>query len=404
MKPFKKFKIPGLLTLTALSVPVIMATLAIQANQSYAGNNPKMPITPIGNSALIKITNQPRIQIAILLDTSSSMSGLIDQSREQIWQVVNEFSEATQHGVKPILEVAVFEYGNSNLHSKNGFIRKVSGLTSELDQVSEALFSLTTGGGEEYCGYVINTAVNDLNWSNSKNDIKSIFIAGNEPFTQGPIPFRKAIAAAKQKGIVVNTIHAGNHQQGMNTGWQEGAVLAGGNFMSIDHNQQVVHINAPQDKRLAELNSQLNQTYLPYGADGRKKAERQAQQDKNSSSVSAGLLAKRARSKASGYYRNSQWDLVDAEKEGKVDLDRIDEKELPASMRTMSKAERKKYVTEVAGKRKIIQQEILALSKQRKDYVTEAKKKQAKENGNTMEEALTTAIRSQAKQKNFDLN
>ncbi len=404
MKLFKKMNVPGLLTVAAIAVPISMAALAIHASQRYAANNQEVSLKPPVILKPGQVTHQPKIQLAILLDTSSSMSGLIDQSRQQIWQVVNEFSEATQNGVKPVLEVAVFEYGNSNLNNENGYIRKVSALTSELDQVSEALFSLTTNGGEEYCGYVINTAVNDLNWSDSKNDIKSIFIAGNEPFTQGPVPFRKAIAKAKKKGIVVNTIHAGNHQQGMKTGWKDGAVLAGGNFMSINHNHQVVHINAPQDKRLAELNSQLNKTYIPYGAEGKKKSERQAMQDKNSSSVSAGLLAKRASSKASSHYRNSQWDLVDAEKEGKVDLDNIDEKELPEKMRTMSKDERKNHIKQISGKRKEIQQEILMLSKQRNDFVTKEKSKQAKKNVNTMEEALTTAIRSQAKQKNFDLN
>jgi hypothetical protein len=35
-----------------------------------------------------------RIQIAILLDTSSSMDGLIDQAKTQLWKVVNTFIEA----------------------------------------------------------------------------------------------------------------------------------------------------------------------------------------------------------------------------------------------------------------------------------------------------------------------
>ena len=44
-------------------------------------------------SGAIDIANHmPKIQLAILLDTSSSMSGLINQSRNQLWQVVNEFS------------------------------------------------------------------------------------------------------------------------------------------------------------------------------------------------------------------------------------------------------------------------------------------------------------------------
>lgn len=54
----------------------------------------------------------PKIQLAILLDTSNSMDGLIDQARNQLWQVVNEFLEAKKNGLDPRLEVAIFEYGN----------------------------------------------------------------------------------------------------------------------------------------------------------------------------------------------------------------------------------------------------------------------------------------------------
>ena len=87
-----------------------------------------------------------------------------------------------------------------------------------------------------------------------------------------------------------------------------------------------------------------------------------------------------------------------------VDLDSMDEKQLPAAMRSMSTVERKEYVKNVSGKRNVIKQEILALSKQRKDYVKKEKKKQAVNKENTMEEALSSAIRAQAKQKNFNLN
>jgi hypothetical protein len=172
---------------------------------------------------------QPKIQLAILLDTSNSMDGLIDQARQQLWQAVNEFSMAKRDGMTPVLEVAVYEYGNNGIDAEQGHTRQVVGLTRELDKVSEALFSLTTNGGNEYCGHAIAQAVNHLQWSNSPNDVKAIFIAGNEPFTQGPTPFTEAISAAKARGVVVNTIHAGDYQTGLNEGWQQGALLAGGN-------------------------------------------------------------------------------------------------------------------------------------------------------------------------------
>lgn len=354
-----------------------------------------------GANVNIVLNEKPKIQLAILLDTSSSMNGLIDQTRNQLWQVVNEFSKAEQNGVKPSLEVAVYEYGNSRLSASNGYIRQVSGLTGELDAVSEALFSLTTNGGSEYCGYVIKTAVSQLPWSKSDGDIKAIFIAGNEPFTQGPVAFKDAIKFAKSKGITINTIHAGNNQQGVNSGWKDGALFAGGEYMSIDHNHKIAHINAPQDKAISKLNEKLNKTYVPYGVKGRKNQQRQQVQDDKSDAISSALLSKRAEAKASVMYDNSSWDLVDALESGKIDIEKIEEKELPKPLRKMSKAKRKDYIENKVQQRKKIKKEILRLSEQRSLYVAEKNKSAPQPAVVTINEAVTSAIQKQGAAKNY---
>ena len=51
----------------------------------------------------------PRIQIAILLDTSNSMDGLIDQAKAHLWKIVNGFATAKRDGQTPDLEVALLE-------------------------------------------------------------------------------------------------------------------------------------------------------------------------------------------------------------------------------------------------------------------------------------------------------
>ena len=58
---------------------------------------------------------EEKIQLAILLDTSNSMDGLIGQAKSQLWKVVNELARSKRHGVHPSLEVALFEYGNDGL-------------------------------------------------------------------------------------------------------------------------------------------------------------------------------------------------------------------------------------------------------------------------------------------------
>lgn len=344
---------------------------------------------------------RPKIQLAILLDTSSSMSGLIDQARNQLWQVVNEFSESTRDGLKPLLEVAVYEYGNSGLSNDSGYTRQVTGLTQELDQVSEALFSLTTNGGDEYCGFAISTAVANLVWSDSDRDIKAIFIAGNEPFNQGPVPFKQAMASAQRRGITVNTIHAGPYAEGVNSGWQQGAQLTGGDYMSIDHNHHIAHLVAPQDKKIAELNARLNQTYIPYGKEGQQKARRQLMQDEKSDDISTGLLAKRARSKISAMYRNSSWDLVDALEDKTFDLEELDRDQLPAEMKAMNAPGRAEYVAEKAREREAIKAEIKEQSTRRDDYVATTKAASPTPSVATMNDALGSAIRKQGAKKDY---
>src|SRR6218665_659343 len=67
--------------------------------------------------------DQNKVQIAILLDTSSSMDGLIDQAKSQLWKVVNAFTAAKRDGQTPFVEVALYEYGNSGLSVANQYIR-----------------------------------------------------------------------------------------------------------------------------------------------------------------------------------------------------------------------------------------------------------------------------------------
>src|SRR5688572_9728754 len=77
-------------------------------------------------------TKPPLIQIALLLDTSSSMSGLINQAKSQLWKVVNEFAYARKAGAAPELQVALYEYGNNTLPAAASFLRRVLPLTLDL--------------------------------------------------------------------------------------------------------------------------------------------------------------------------------------------------------------------------------------------------------------------------------
>lgn len=202
------------------------------------------------------------IKVALLLDTSNSMDGLINQAKTQLWEIVNELSYAKCGKEEPNLQIALYEYGNDNLSSREGYIRQVIGFTEDLDDISEKLFALKTNGGNEFCGEVIKTSLKQLAWGKNKDDLKLIFIAGNEPFTQGKIRYEDAAAQANEQGVVVNTIFCGNYQTGIHGQWQNGARLTNGDYMAIDHNESIVHIASPYDAEIIILNKKLNKTYV----------------------------------------------------------------------------------------------------------------------------------------------
>ena len=121
------------------------------------------------------------VQLAILLDTSNSMDGLIDQAKTQLWKIVNEMARSKRDGEIINLQVALYEYGNDGLSPDEGYIRLITPLTNDLDKISEELFKLKTNGGSEFCGTVISEAIKDLKWTKDMNNYKVMFIAGNEP-------------------------------------------------------------------------------------------------------------------------------------------------------------------------------------------------------------------------------
>lgn len=343
----------------------------------------------------------PTVQLAILLDTSNSMDGLIAQAKTQLWNIVNEFVRARKDGRPPAIQVALFEYGKNSLSSGEGYVRLILPLTDDLDRVSEELFALKTQGGDEYCGWVIRDAINRLDWSRSRDVYKAIFIAGNEPFTQGPVDFHTSCRAAIERGVIVNTIFCGPNSEGGQTGWKDGAVLADGRYLSIDQNQKVVEIPTPQDKEIAKLGVELNRTYLPYGRLGRAGQMRQAAQDANAISASPGALVSRSVSKGNEFYCNDAWDLVDAIKNGKCNLDDVKDEDLPADFRQLDKAGRKRKVDEAAKQRGSIQAQILKLNREREEFLVAERKKPGKAGENTLEQAIVKAIRDQATRHHF---
>lgn len=364
------------------------------------GTNKKPSITSHIDSKEIDLDDDEKtIQVALLLDTSNSMDGLIDQAKAQLWKIVNELSYAKCKDDHPKLEIALYEYGNDGLSNASGFVRQILPFTNDLDNVSAKLFGLTTNGGSEYCGKVINDAVTGLPWKTGKNDLKLIFIAGNEPFTQGPVNYKDAATNAKEKDVTINTIFCGNYNHGISGFWQDGALITQGDYMAIDHNVKTVHIPSPYDNEILQLNIQLNETYIYYGREGKNKAMAQAQEDSNALSYGEANGVARAVTKSSKMYYNASWDLVDAEANDEIEIESINKELLPKELKGKSIKEIKAVIEKKREQREAINKKIQELNKKRESFVKKAKKDNAE---TTLEEAMVNAIKKQAKRKDYE--
>lgn len=340
-----------------------------------------------------------KIQVALCLDTSNSMDGLIDQAKSQLWKMINELASSKRDGQTPDIELALYEYGNSGLAAREGYIRQVSALTTDLDLISEKLFSLKTNGGDEYCGWTIQSVTKDLKWSKSNDDLKLIIIAGNEPFNQGKVDYKVSCKAAITKGIMINTIHCGDYETGVRHFWKDGAELADGEYMNINQDAKVVHIETPFDKEILEWNNKLNDTYISFGSVGVSRKEMQMEQDMNAASYGDANNVERAVSKSKAAYRNDDWDLVDAVAKDEKILEKADKEDLPEEMKNMNKKEKKEYVEQKAAERTEIQTKINELNKKRQEFIAEKQK----EDGDTLtlDKVMLKTVRKQAESKNY---
>lgn len=345
-------------------------------------------------------TGPRHVDLVLCLDTSNSMDGLIDSARQKLWAVVNELATAKP---RPALRVALYQYGNDRLAPEGGWVQQVCDFTDDLDTVYEKLFALRTDGGSEFVARVMRAATLDLKWSAEPRALRVLVVAGNEPATQDPqYKLEEICQQASSRNIMVNAIFCGAESEGRQTGWADVARWTDGKYAAIDQDGGTVVIETPVDKKLAELSTAFNATYLPYGQAGTEGLARQEAQDVNAATASAPAAAERAAAKAGALYFNGRWDLVDASREKGFDLAKIADAELPEAMRKMTLDQRRAYLAECLKRRGEIQAEIAKLSAERAAFVRLETERRGIDSRTAFDVQLRSAIREQAEKQGFE--
>ncbi|NQT18523.1 MAG: VWA domain-containing protein [Planctomycetes bacterium] len=387
----KRMKRMLCVVMLALMLPALVAT----AEEAKVEAEPRaIDVLPIVKPDELART----IDLTICLDVSGSMSGLINAAREKLWDIVSELSLAKP---APKLRVALLTFGNGG--GGESHINLLTQFTTDLDTVFGKLMALETSGSQEYVGWVLNDALTKLEWTDSKDALKIIFVAGNESADQASQThdFRKVCAKTIAQDIIVNSIYCGNPADNIAPGWREVAQLADGSFAAIDQDNGTIVIATPFDDKIAELGKKLNTTYVAYGADGQAGLGNQVMQDSNSAKMSASNLAVRNVFKAQRQYDNSMWDLVDARNSKDFDLAKIEKKDLPEEMQKMTLEEQNAHLDKIETERRDVQTQINDLASQRREFIQTERKEQAAKGDNSFDSAVLKAIRSQAEKKNF---
>jgi len=350
------------------------------------------------------IITLPRIEAVFVLDTTGSMSGLINAAQEKIWAISSTLCQAEP---APEIEIGLVGYRDRG----DQYITRLTPLSPDLDRVYADLMEFKAGGGgdtPESVNQALYEAVTEINWSTDKSTYRVIFLVGDCPphmDYQDDVRYPATCLLAGKKGIVINTIQCGNH--GATTPvWKEIASLAGGEFFRVGQSGSAVLTETPYDEKLAALSRDLDATRIFYG-DAKVRAEQEERKSVAKgiySSVSDSAAAQRAVFNASLSGKDNllgSSELVDDVVSGEVELSSIKNEELPEDLRGMKPAERTAYIEEQSKKRDSLRKEIRLLSEKRQNHIREEVKKSAQGGKETLDNQIYQAIRNQGAAKNI---
>lgn len=334
------------------------------------------------------------IDLVIVLDTSGTMRGLIDSARIGLWDIVNDLAIAEP---TPRLRVGLVSYGNQAGSPANGWVRVEVDLTDDLDLFSERLFALESRGANEYVGRALETALEKLSWSSSDRALRFLFLAGNEPPDQDPtVRYQDMSELARQHGIVFSAVFCGPEASPEAAGWKDMATLAEGHFASINHNLAAAVTATPLDSQLIELGDLMNETFVPYGQEGKARSKTRSREDKNARKQGAAVAAARAMTKASPVY-SIAGDLVEAYEQGIVDVT-AENKDLPRSLRAMAPEQRVAFLEDMSRIRSELRERIAEIGMERRRIASE---NTAAHDPRTFDRVLRSTIRERAREAGF---
>src|SRR5947207_7384710 len=360
-----------------------------------------MVLAPL--SALAKepqTKEKPRIEVCFVLDTTGSMTGLIEGAKQKIWSIANEITSA-----KPTPDIRIGLIGYRDRGDE--YVTKAFDLTNDIDAVYGNLQAFRAAGGgdtPESVNEALQEAVNKMSWSQERKVLKIIFLVGDAPphmDYQGAPKYPEICQEAMRRDLIINTIQSVAIAETTPV-WTEIAKLSEGSYAAIAQSGGMVAVATPMDSDLSELNRKLGATLVAYGDEPARRAvlSRQAASESAPASVAADRLSFNTRY---GVVVQGEGELLDSLQQGKVKLESLKKEQLPKQWQALDAAGLKAEIGKKQKERAELQTRIQELSKKREDYIAQERKRLA-ENGksDSFDAKVAQTIRDQAARKGIE--
>src|SRR6266545_4533335 len=345
--------------------------------QSRGGAPPRAPITaapaiptprapeppePVAEAPVEVAAARPQVELVFALDTTSSMSGLIEGAKRKIWSLA---SFVAQGQPTPDLRIGLVGFRDVG----DDYVTKVYDLDGDLDRVYRRLRGFRAeGGGDtpEHVARALDESVRKMSWSQSPSVVKVIDLVGDAPphtdYDDG-YSAAKAARAAHGKGIQVHTIQCGTDGD-TESAWRRVASLGGGQFMAIRQDGGMHEERTRYDEELAKLHDDLADTTIAYGLAGKAATTAAAEAKAAPAAVKAARAEFLARNKVAVGGKGG--DLVDSIASGAVKLADVPAADLPGELRGLDKEAQAAVISKRQTKREEISRRIDALGRKRK--------------------------------------
>ncbi len=336
------------------------------------------------------------MEVCFVLDTTGSMSGLIEGAKQKIWSIANEMISTKP---TPELRLGLIGYRDRG----DAYVVKSFDLTNDIDAVYANLRGFSADGGgdtPESVNEALNEAVTRMAWSSDRSVLKIIFLVGDAPphmnYANAP-KYPEICQAAMKKDLLINTVQCGTLNETTPV-WKEIAKLSEGSYAAIAQEGGMVAIATPMDSELAELNRQVGATLVAYGGERERRllVAKQAASEAAPAAVAADRLSYNAKS---GKAVQGDGELLDSLAAGKVKINELRKDQLPAEWQKLDDVKLKAEVAKKQKERADLQAKIFKLNRDREDYLAAERKKQASGKADSFDEQVAAAIHAQAARK-----